>query len=40
MSVYPIGFGAAPSPCVKVRIQKTERGKSTLTVLIFNWLVK
>ena len=32
MSVYPTGFGTAPSPCVKVRIQKTERGKSPLTV--------
>lgn len=32
LSVYPTGFGAAPSPCIKVRLQKTERGKSTLTV--------
>ncbi|XP_065067241.1 autophagy-related protein 2 homolog B-like [Rhopilema esculentum] len=33
MSVYPTGFGAAPSPCVKVRMQKTERGKPSLTAV-------
>jgi len=33
LSVYPKGFGAAPSPCVKVKVQKTERAKSSLTTV-------